>query len=63
MAPPLRSIIMRPKRNRTTYVYANTGYMGMPGTRMKTMTPAQWNKYVAKRDMKIVMRPNASECR
>jgi hypothetical protein len=60
MAPPLRSIVMRLKRNRKTYVYANTGYMGMPGTGMKTMTPAQWNKYVAKRDMKIVMRPNAS---
>jgi hypothetical protein len=60
MAPPLRSIVHRPKRNRTTYVYANTGYMGMPGTGMKTMTPGQWIKWSAKRDMKIVMRPNAS---
>jgi hypothetical protein len=60
MAPPLRSIVIRPRRNRKTYVFANTGYMGMPGTGMKTMTPGQWRKWSAKRDMKIVMRPNAS---
>jgi hypothetical protein len=60
MLPPLRTIVIRPKKNRRTYIYANTGWMGMPGTGMKTMTPQQWNKWSAKRDMKFPMRPNAS---
>jgi hypothetical protein len=60
MAPPLRSIVIRPKKKKKTYVFAKTGHLGMPGTGMKTMTLEQWRKWSAKRDMKIVMRPNAS---
>jgi hypothetical protein len=60
MAPPLRSIVICPKKKKKTYVFAKTGYLGMPGTGMKTMTPEQWRKWSANTDMKIVMRPNAS---
>jgi hypothetical protein len=46
------------KRRKQTY--AITGYGGMPGTKARTMTHAQWLKWSSKRAMKVVMRPQGS---
>jgi hypothetical protein len=49
---------MRPKKQK--HVFAITGYLGIPGTGMKTMTIEQFRKCADKRAMKMLMRLNAS---
>jgi hypothetical protein len=58
---PPRIHVSGPKKRKI--LIATTGYAGMRGTKMRTMTHQQAKKWVDGRAMDIVMRPNAPRLR